>query len=98
MKWPDESLERTMLADANECLEQYSRGPLSSAVARSAKSVRDLLRRVRELENREAIAIPALQRIVGTGTAAITGDWHTEVARRALEKLADIGPLPDYPA
>ncbi len=60
------------------------------------RAIQFLLGRVRELEQTATISVPALQRVAGTNEEPT--DWQASVARTALRKLADISPLPPYPA
>ncbi len=54
MKWPDEALERTMLADADAVDASHRVDRTTESSADCACHVRALLTRVRELEKREA--------------------------------------------
>ncbi len=53
-KWPDEALERTMLADAEAVDASHRVDRTTESSADCACHVRALLTRVRELEKREA--------------------------------------------
>ncbi len=68
----------------------------STNPADALRAIQFLLARVRELEQTATISVPALQRVAGTNEEPT--DWQASVARTALRKLADIGPLPDYPS
>ncbi len=53
-KWPDEALERDMIADTDAVMASYEVHHTTASSADCASHVKALLSRVRELEKREA--------------------------------------------